>query len=88
MKRIVKVLAATALMVVLMAATAAPSFASFGYAFGQCDETAKGQQKECKEAYTGTDDPNADQGPQQEDEIWGWGPNKDQNPNFKHDTVY
>jgi hypothetical protein len=90
LKRIVTVLTATALMVVLMAATAAPAFAD-GYAFGQCDGNAPtGQQKECKEAYTGTDDPNADAGPQQKDELWGWGPpNKIlKQDKFKHDTVY
>ena len=80
MKRLIKVLAATALIVVLMAATAAPAFA-VGYATGKCDENKK---NDCR-VWTGTRDKNPDNQVDQERAIWGWGSNND---NFKHPTVY
>ena len=80
MKRLFKVLAATALIVVLMAATAAPAFA-VGYATGKCDENKR---NDCR-IWAGTGDKNTDNKPQQEWAIWGWGSN---NENFKHPTVY
>jgi Ni/Co efflux regulator RcnB len=80
LKRIVTVLTATALMVVLMAATAAPAFA-VGYAIGQCDE----RERDCDRVWAGTRDKNQDNQVQQEWKIWGWGSN---NENFKHPTVY
>ena len=73
MKHIVTVLTATALMVALMAATAAPAFA-VGYHHGTCE-------KHCEVYAAGKSNPKVEK----ENELWGWGSNNEQ---FPHETKY
>ena len=74
MKRIVTVLTATALMVVLMAATAAPAFADRGYHQGTCE-------RHCEIYSAGKSNDQVEK----ENKLWGWGSNQ---PQFPYETEY